>query len=172
MIPDKITTQTNFDAEYDKNIWAFENLGIPPLQTTGGRSFNFSTIEPLWLRRAAKQYIRYSLATLRPGSALARLTSLKSFARFLNQYHPQLQPEDIDRALVVEYLGFLSRRKLANGSRAMAIGGLKSFLQLSAQNQWLSLATPALIYQQDFPQQKKLCLATFPQKFWLNSSRI
>jgi len=173
MKPEKMTQLSSAPytcSEYDKDKWDFENLGLSPLATTGGRSFNFTTIEPRWLRLAAKHYIRYSLAILQPGTALSRLTSLKSFARFLKQVHPALQPQNIDRSLVVEYLGHLRQRDLANSSRCVLISGLNSFLQLSTQNQWLPLSAAALIYRQDFPQQKKINPAFSLLKCLFNSS--
>ena len=150
-----------FESEYDKDTWDIRNLGFEPKPATGGRQLNFTRISQPWLRIAVKQYIRYTLATLSFGSAQARLSALKKFAIFLSQHHPLLQPTQINRTLIIEYLSYLRGCRLSSGSRSSLIGSLKSFLALAARYEWLAIESDPLIFREDYPRQKKYRLATF-----------
>ncbi len=45
-------------SEYDKDVWDVCNLGMAAQPATGDRQLNFTSIPQLWLRKAAKQFIR------------------------------------------------------------------------------------------------------------------
>lgn len=159
-------------SEYDKDIWDVCNLGMAAQPATGDRQLNFTRIPQHWLRQAAKQFIRYTLATLSFGSARTRLSALKKFATFLAQFYPLLQPIEINRALIMQYLSYLHTCGVSSSSRAGLIGGLNSFLSLSARYGWAVLPPEPLIFREDYPRPKKQCHATFPQKYWSNFTSI
>lgn len=150
-----------FESEYDKDTWDVRNLGFEPKPATGDRQLNFTRISQPWLRIAVKQYIRYTLATLSFGSGQARLTAMNKFAAFLSQSHPLLQPTQINRTLIIEYLSYLRGCQLCSNSRLRLISALKSFLTLAARNKWLTIPSEPLIFREDYPRQKKYRLATF-----------
>ncbi|HEY9625091.1 MAG TPA: hypothetical protein V6C78_32495 [Crinalium sp.] len=159
-------------SEYDKDVWDVCNLGIAAQPATGDRQLNFTSIPQPWLRKAAKQFIRYTLATLSFGSARTRLSALRKFATFLFQFYPLLQSKEIDRALVMQYLSYLNTCGVSSSSRAGLIGGLNSFLSLSARYGWAALPPEPLIFREDYPRPKKQCHDTFQQKCWSNFTNI
>ncbi len=151
------------DSEYDKDIWDVRNLGIPAQPATGDSQLNFTSLEPLWLRQATKSYIRYTLATLSPGTARGRLSVLKHFSRFLSKFHPLLSPEEVNRLLILEYLSYLTSCDLSSSSKNQVISGLKFFFELSVRNQWADVPKAPLFFREDYPQISPKCPRYIPQ---------
>lgn len=155
---------SNSLSEFDKDVWNICNLGLAAQPATGDRQLSFTSIPQAWLRQAAKQFIRYTLATLSFGSARTRLSAIKKFSTFLSQFHPLIQSIDIDRVLIMQYLSYLNTCGVSSSSRAALIGGLNSFLSLSVRYEWVKLPPEPLIFREDYPRPKKQCLATFRLK--------
>lgn len=150
-------------SEYDKDIWDLRNLGLPTQPATGDKQLNFTTIKPLWLRQSTKLYIRYTLATLSPGTARGRLSVLRHFSRFLSQFHPSLSPEEVNRSLILEYLSHLTACDLSFSSKNQLISGLKFFFELTARNHWADVPKEPLFFREDYPQIPTKCPRYIPQ---------
>ncbi len=138
--------------EYNKEIWDLRKLGISPDPTKSNYRLNFSRITQPWLLQAAKQFIRYSLSICSTGECSTRLAALKDFSAFLSYFHPSLQPSEIDRPLILEYITQLPGTGLAEATRHKQIGSLRTFLELCAREGWANVPDKRLIYSEDFPR--------------------
>lgn len=51
------------DQEYEKDVWQLNIVGIKPPPYIMKRSLSFKSIQPVWLRHIAKQFLRFQSAT-------------------------------------------------------------------------------------------------------------
>lgn len=139
-------------SEYDKDIWDVRNLGISAVPTAYQYKLNFSFILQPWLRMAIKKFIQYSLVTLELGTCQNKLEALKRFSKFLANFYPNLASSNINREIIVEYLGYLNGRKLSADSRIKSISELKNLFEYCVKYQWADVCTEPLIYKEDYPK--------------------
>lgn len=156
--------QNMVELEYEKDIWDIRNLGIELPAAKYEYKVNFTTIFPVWLRQAAKLYIRYSLATLTYGGSLKRLEGIKRFSSFLSKSCLELKSSQINRLVIVNFLSYLISSKLSVKSRSDTLSSLKLFLELCCRNQWTDVPTENLIYKEDFPGQLRTQPRYIPQE--------
>ena len=139
------------ELEYDKDIWDVRNLGIDFNRSRQDYKLNFTTITQAWLRQACKEYIRYTLATKTFNEALARLTGIRRFSKFLRDFYPLAAPTSLNRRIVVHFLSYLLEAGLAISTRSSNIGYLKTFFELCCRNSWIPITTATLIFREDYP---------------------
>src|SRR5664280_1193523 len=101
------------ERRYAADDWRAGELGVPAAR--GRTAVSFTGIGQSWLREAAKRWARQRLSI---GCAFnticAGAVALKRFSRFLAAGEPPTaRPEDIDRALLERYLGYLAPLPLA-----------------------------------------------------------
>ena len=75
--------------------------------------------------------------------------SLKRFSRFILENYSSINPQDINRAIILKWLEYLSRQ-----SYSVKIKGIvhtNQFFELCQRNQWLNLIEKPLIYKEDYP---------------------
>jgi len=159
----KLSVQPEEQSEFDKDVWDGRKLGAD-IRPSDSLTINFSTISPLWLRQAAKQYLRYSFATLAWATCVSRKKALRHFSLFLTEYCPRCLASDIDRLLIVEFLGYLVSKKLSEKTRLNFISDLNNFFTLSSRNGWADFSDKNFIYKEDFPQLKKPIPRYIPQE--------
>ncbi len=150
------------EAEYKKDIWDSRNLGVPSRVGRYLYKLNFESIEQSWLIQPAKQYIRFTLSTLSFSSAIEKLLSIKRFSKYLAQAHPSVNPEDIDRTVIVGFLSHLSTQSLSVSTRCQTIGSLRGFLESCVQNDWVRVRR-YLVRHEDFPKRSKSVPRFIPQ---------
>lgn len=140
-------------SEYEKDIWDMRKLGASLIESSSDRYLNFTRISQPWLRQAVKAYIKYCLATQAGSTCRAKVTRLTRFSNFLTKYASETHPEDINRSLIIEYLGHLaSLDKFGLNSRINVIGTLKDFLEVSAREGWTNVPNKHLIFDGDYPK--------------------
>lgn len=130
-------------------------------------TIDFSTISPLWLRQAAKHYIRYSFATLAWSTCVAKKKALGYFSSFLAEYRPRCLASDINRLLIVEFLSYLVSKKLTEKVRLECIVYLGIFFTLCSRYDWADIGDKTLIYKEDHPRLKKSMPRYIPQEVLL-----
>lgn len=102
----KLSVQQDERSEFDKDIWDGRKLGAD-IRPSDRHTINFRTILPLWLRQAAKQYIRYTFATLAWATCKKKTGALKYFSSFLTEYR---LASDIERLVIIDFLNYLATK--------------------------------------------------------------
>ncbi len=148
---DKFVPILNPEAEYEKDIWDCRNLGLKARIGRQQYKVNFVGIEQPWLLKAAKQYIRYTLATLSFSSGSEKVLALKRFSVFLAINYPTIEPADIDRSTIADFLLYIAGQNLSANTRCHTIGSMRSFFETCIQNEWVSFRR-YLIRSEDFPK--------------------
>lgn len=137
------------DSEYKKDVWDLRCLGLEAPPASSRYKLKFDHILQPWLRQAAKLFIRHVLIVNSSSEAFSKLMSLKRFSRFLFENYSSINPQNISRAIILEWLEYLSRQ-----SYSMRIKGIvhtNQFFELCQRNQWLNLIDKPLIYKEDYP---------------------
>lgn len=141
--------------EYDKEIWDLRKLGVSVNMAQPSYMLNFTVIAQPWLREAAKGYLRYSVSSASASSCKHRLTALAKFSSFLSEKNPMLQPAEVTRVLIVEYIGYLIKSTLTVETRAGYLHILRIFFDLNRREGWVLFPDVHLIYDEDMPVQRK-----------------
>ena len=141
--------------EWEKDIWLFENIGIQP-HRRGLRRLNFTSITQPWLNDAVKKFCKHQLVTgsYKASTCTGVLTGLKYFSSYLNEYHPNILPNLLNRSIAEDYLAYLLKKYPKPETRAGAISSLNSFLTQNDIHHWLPIKT-RLIYPGDYPKVDK-----------------
>jgi integrase len=129
-------------------------LGLVVNLVQGKRYLNFSLILQPWLRQLAKKFIEYRITKYSPGSCLQILYALDKFSQFLEAYAPNVSISDINRDLIIEYIGFLRTKGLSSRSRINVLSALRIFLETCANPLNIEGVTKErLIFDDDIPKQ-------------------
>lgn len=107
-------------------------LGLPVNLTATANQLNFAPISPPWLKHLAKEFIKYNMAVHSPGDCYGKLSVLRNFSQFLIQHAPHCSVSDINRPLIVAYIGFLQERKLSVHRNNQMLIHLRTFLETCA----------------------------------------
>lgn len=161
--PDKFVPTIDPASEYEKDIWDCRNLG---LNTGVGKyqyKLNFTGIRQPWLLQPVKQYIRYVLSTLSYSSGSEKILALRRFSGFLAQSYPTIEPLEIDRSVIVAFLGYLASQNLAAITKCLTIGAIRGFFEACVQNDWINFRR-YLIRNEDFPKRPKHTPRFIPQE--------
>lgn len=160
----QVASQLTPESEYEKDIWDVRSLGIEFNQSRSYYTINFTSITQLWLRQAAKQFIKYILTHQTWSNACGKLTAINHFSRFLKNEYPLLQPEAIDRRLIIKLLGYLVAVPLAAHTRRMTLVNIRHFTNICAREGWLLITKEQLIYDDDMPKDPKYAPRYIPQE--------
>lgn len=158
----KIPLQPSEQSEFDQDIWDGRKLGAD-IRPSDRITLNTAISQP-WLRQAAKQYTKYSFATLSWDTCRKRTNALKYFSSFLAKFYPGCLASDINRLLIIEFLAYLVTKNLAEKTRLNTLVALNTFFRLCSRNSWLDMSDKVLIYKQDYPRLKKPLPRYIPQE--------
>lgn len=136
---------------HEKDVWDLRQLGYKINQTKSEYRLNFTRLMQPWLRNAAKEFIRYCLSHFSHSNSQNHLFALNTFSIFLSKHHPNLLPGNISRPLILEYIGYLASRDLANQTRKHYLCSLRTFLLMCVQESWAPVPDKRLIYDEDLP---------------------
>jgi len=92
-------------SEMERDVWDMRKLGLSMNPTISAYYLNFTLISQPWLRCLAKAFLQYRIAVYSPADCLTKMNAIRAFSRFLAQRFPGCQASDIDRALIVTYMG-------------------------------------------------------------------
>jgi integrase/recombinase XerD len=150
----KITVASDPETEYKKDIWDCRALGIPHRVGSFDYSLNFTSIGQEWLLPTVKQYIRFNLTILSHTSTSQKLLAIKRFSRYLARSYPQIGVQEIDRSVIISFLGYLSSLGLSASTKSKNISAIKGFFEFCIQNK-LAEYQRYLIRSEDFPKRSK-----------------
>ncbi len=151
--------------EVEKEIWDLHKMGLEVNMAGTSHHLNYTRISQLWLRDLVKEYMRYNLAIHSPGDCVSKLTALNAFSHFLAQYHPHLGVAGLDRALMVEYIGYLRDRQVSESWVCTTLVTLRTFLETSAYRlDRHDLPKERLIFDDDLPKEKKTLPREIPEE--------
>ncbi len=150
--------------ETDKDIWDLRKLGVSVNLTSTHYFLNFTAVEQPWLRRLAKEYLKYNLAVRSAGDCGLKLGAIRDFSRFLTHYAPNTQIAAVDRALIVNYLHFLQTQKTIHRRNQLLIQ-LRIFFDVCAHRlQVPGLTKDRLIFEEDLAKEPKGLSREIPEE--------
>lgn len=151
------TLQEAYDKRnsYEKDVWDLSQLSGQFVRPGSNYRINFSTIKPDWLKEAGKRFIKYHLATKSISTCLNKYGFIKHFSEFLIQHKTSIKVEEIDRALVLDYLAFLAKCGYSSSHHIDRISQLRDFLELSAREKWLDIPEKRYVFTEDYPKTSK-----------------
>lgn len=159
----QLSIQTIEQSEFDKNIWDGRKLGAD-VRPSDANTINFTAIHQPWLRKAAKQYVKYTFATLSWGTCKKKKDTLVYFSSFLAEYYPGCLASDINRSTIIKFLSYLATKKLAEKTRLNTLVDLNTFFTLCSQNGWANVSDKVLVYKEDYPRLNKPQPRYIPQE--------
>lgn len=141
--------------EYEKDVWDVRKLGYSGNPSKSSYSINFASISPDWLLQSSKTYIKYSLPLFSLAECQHRVGALRHFAKFLQRQHSKIQPSEVDRPLILDFIAYLVKAGLKEDGRLVTLVRLRGFLELCARERWAAVPDKRLIYGDDLPRPPK-----------------
>lgn len=152
----------NPEEEYQKEIWDCRKLGVDPGKGKQAYTLNFKGISQPWLLGPAKVYIKFTLSTQSFSSALNKLGSLRKLSAFLSEQYPSLEPAQLNRAVIIDFLAYLAKKHPKPTTRSHFLSDIRDFLDLCYQNEWLPVIR-YLIRKEDYPRRPKALPRYIPE---------
>jgi integrase/recombinase XerD len=119
-----------------------------------GDKINFSNIRQLWFKDLAIRHVRYKAGTRELGTLRVYLTAFRSFSYFLLEADCVQGINDISRAVIIDYIDYLSCKKLTPATKNERIGKLADFFETGVVNNWFDVS-PHLIRKEDYQTEVK-----------------
>jgi len=150
----EVAKQTNFskhkyDEIYEDDIWRLRDVGINPPPYIRVSTMTFKKIHPKWLRKLAKRFIRFQAATKAYYTLQQYLRSLVHFSNFLNGYGREIQPEEINRTLMLSYIEYVYRLKNVNEAKNKLITHIKLIMTLASVEGWENITKEKIMFRDD-----------------------
>ena len=136
---------------FEGDIWDIRVLGLEE-KSNGNYTLTFAKIEPSWLKRATKEWIKYKSSNSSGGTLLGYLCGIRKFSDFITEEYPHLLPQDIDRTLVINYLNYILAQGMEASTRNHYVSQLRLFLEGCVRFNWLEITKETLIYPEDYPK--------------------
>jgi site-specific recombinase XerD len=140
--------------EWEKDIVDLCKLGHSKPELLTSQRFNFTHLSQPWLRKPVKEYFRQRLVNTTVSSLQGMLSDLNCFSAFLSQY-PLLRPCEIDRRLIEDYMGYISRGDLSSTTKSHRLVTLRGFLIWCHQRKIAGFPSELLIFDTDLPKRNK-----------------
>ena len=160
----------NRELPLSEDVWSAKALGLKIQKHNKQDKIIFADIESLWMKDAIKKYISYIIAiNYSSWTVFQHVWILKKFADFITNYSFVQNFEQIDRQIIIDYLEYLSSKKLSVNTRRCRLSCIQSFLKQGMLNRWFK-PQPYLIREGDYPKKEKLQPRYIPEEviFQLN----
>lgn len=143
--------------EYEKGIWDMRRLGITDkyINSSHNHLLDFTQLENSWLYKASQNFIKYKLPLVSPSCCYDKLLALRKFYDFLTHKYPGLNPENINRQIILDYLSYLATLNIGRGHHHRLIANLREFLEISFREEWIPVTGNQLVYDDDLPKYKR-----------------
>lgn len=140
---------------WDKDIWNVKklNLLVNPARST--TTLNFSQAKPDWLKTALKLHIKQKLGVLSLPQLCHVINVIKKFGEFIVKKYPKLNPEKIDRKLLLDYIGWINRSDLTQNIKCEYLSVLRLAFERMARDGLLPISAERLIFAEDLPRRIK-----------------
>jgi hypothetical protein len=150
--------------EMERDIWNLRKLGYAITESKMTYLLNFTSITQLWLRQLAKDFIKYNLTLHGTSDCRQKIVSLRRFSQFLAKEAPTAQGEQIDRALIIKYIGYLGTTGDSSQARHRALVQLRLFLEISAHQLQKPLPKERVIFDDDLPRRPQPLPREIPEE--------
>lgn len=151
--------------ETAKDCWDMRKMGLQVDLTVSHFQLNFAPISQPWLKHLAKEFLKYNAAVHSPGDCIIKLQAIRQFSRFLALHAPTCCVSDIDRALIVKYLGFLRERQLSIKRRNRTLTHLRTFLETCVYYlQIQELTREQIIFDEDLAKEPETLSREIPEE--------
>ncbi len=143
--------------EYEKDIWDLKKLGFTDKYVSASRqhTLDFTELKGSWLYAASQKFLKYKLPLISSTSCCHKLLAIRKFLVFLNQRHPSIRSSEINRSIILDYLGYLTTLEIGSCYHHSLIASLRDFLEISYRENWLEITGNKLIYDDDLPKYKR-----------------
>ncbi len=161
-----VTVEQAYDErpEMERDIWNLRKLGYAITQSKMTYLLNFTSITQPWLRQLAKDFIKYNLTLHGTDDCRQKIVSLHRFSQFLEKEAPTVQSGQIDRALMVKYIGYLGQTGESAQARHRALVQLRLFLEISAHQLQKPLPRERVIFDEDLPKRPQPLPREIPEE--------
>ncbi len=150
--------------ETEKDVWDLRTLGLAINPTQTNYHLNFTLITQPWLRELAKEFMKYNMAVHSPGDCVAKLQTLRIFSQFL-VHHPWCSIHTINRALIVEFIGYVGDLKGGIGWKNHVLVNLRTILETCAYHlNMQALPKERLILDEDLAKKPKAAPRDIPHE--------
>ena len=140
----------DLDARYGADVWHAAELGIWAARGRGTASF--AGISPPWLKQMAKAWARQRLTFGAAFNTVCAATlAFRRFSGFAAGRTPPLEgPEQLDRALLCEWLAWLAVQPVAEATEALWRVLVRSLLDENHRYRWVpAIPLDAVIYHDE-----------------------
>lgn len=142
--------------ECEKDVWHVRRLGVSVNEARSESTLNFNGLEPRWLREALKKHLYIYVFRDSLSFCSTKISAIKKFGVFLTKVHPTITPDQLNRSLLLEYIGWLtSANKLTPNIRYSYAVTLRSFLESAARENHLPIPEKRMLFEDDFPRRVK-----------------
>jgi integrase/recombinase XerD len=139
--------------ETEKDVWKLSKLGLTINPSRPEHLLNFTSIAQPWLRQLAKVFMKYNMAVRSPADCLAKVQTIREFSRFLTAQYPALSIAEINRSLIVSFVGYLKAQGKTSHRIMIILVHLRTFLEGCAYHLNVAgLTKERLILEGDFPK--------------------
>lgn len=145
------------------DVWDAKDLGLYVSEYDRQSKLVFIYIKQNWLKTTAKKFIRYMAATRKLGTLLDYISRLNTFSSFIYELHPNINPSNINRSLLIEYISYLTEKGQSPRNRTLILSALNVFFETALLNEWLEIPSH-LIRLGDSPQHTKLLPRYIPEE--------
>ncbi len=151
--------------EFDKDVWDMRRLGLTLNPSVQANLLNFTPVNPPWLRRLAKEFLRYNLAVYTPGDSLNKLRVFGLFGRF-SAGEPRLRGvADLDRRAVTDFIGWMVAEGYDDRYRRNALVMLRTIFTACAHElQIPDFPAETLVLGSDLPKERRALPREIPEE--------
>ena len=140
--------------EYDKDVWDIKKL--KPNNNRKERYLNFTELKDSWLFKPSRHQIKYQLAIHSGNTVYNKLRCIRVFGNFLFERYPQVDAENLNREIVVDYISFIKNSSDTSYIyQHHCLSYLQEFLELCQRERWADIPNQQIIYFDDFPKSKR-----------------
>lgn len=155
--------KTSDSFNFSDDVWLPEHLGLVAHPHGNLKKLNFSPIRQEWLKIIFKKFFLYLSSHTAFGTLYHYLSSFVCFSNFLILLGFSGKIKDISRAVIIDYLSYLSRKKLSASTIRHRLGHLSNFFETGNSNGWFKVDY-YLIHSEDYPQLPKLLPRYIPEE--------
>ncbi len=134
---------------YQSDIWELEAAGIKTVPYITTTHISFKKINPEWLRKLAKRFIRYQAATKVYYTIQQYIRSIVHFSNFLSTYNRIVQPQDINRTLMLSYIEYVHNLPGVNEAKNKLITHIKLMMTLASIENWENITKEKIMFRED-----------------------
>jgi integrase len=134
---------------YNNDIWYIDKIGVeaPPYIST--KYLSFKCITPDWLCNLVKKFILYQAPTKALYTLQQYLRSFVHFSKFLSINFPTIEQKNINRTVMLGFIGHIRQLKQANEAKNKLITHIKLLITLAELEGWENVTKEKIMYRED-----------------------